>query len=232
MAGIEDTITASQIAASISNIRFDRRITGFEFRPSLGIVAKDIDRLAMDIRSMREPLRRSVRDVMVPSIRRNFDQGGRPAWEPLAPATIARRNYSAWPILERSGKLRRGVTTISVWTITQTAATIKDLPERIWYGKVHQAGSEGSGGGGGKWFTAYQKKASELLGFGATKKEINDLAYKIFDKRQQRHGPAPVSTAEIPARPFAVFQEEDLDDIQEVFADWLEERARRVGRFG
>jgi phage gpG-like protein len=231
MTGFGDMIAASEIAESVSNIRFDRAITGFEFKPSLGIVAKDIDRFGIDIRSMREPLTRAVRDVMVPSIRTNFDVGGRPKWDPLAESTVVKRNFQAVPILIRKGTLRRAVTTISVWTITQVAATIKDIPDRAWYGKVHQAGHEGSSTNAGKWFAPYQKKAAEVLGPGASKKEINDFAFKIFDKRQQKHGPAPRGSAEIPARPFALFQEEDLDDIQDIFGDWLEERARKVGRF-
>jgi phage gpG-like protein len=231
MAGFEGMITASEIAASVGRIRFDRAIGAFEFKPSLGIVAKDVERFGIDIRSMREPLTRSIRQVMVPSIRKNFQVGGRPGWEPLSAATIRQRG-DAWPILVRSKRLRRGVTTIKVWSITRTAATIRDLPDRIWYGKVHQAGSSGNAFGGNKWFKPYQKKAAELLGPEADQKEIDELAFKIFDRRLIKHGPAPAATADIPARPFAVFQDEDLDDIQEVFADWLEERARRVGRFG
>jgi phage gpG-like protein len=227
---LEEMITASQITASVSNIRFDRSIMAFNFQPSLGIVAKNVERLGIDIRSMREPLTRSVRQVMVPSIRKNFDSGGRPAWEPLAPSTIARRNFSAWPILVRKGKLRRGVTTISVWTITQTAATIKDLPDRIWYGKVHQAGYSG-GNNARDWFSAYKEAARRQLGPRATEKDVNNFAFKLFDRDQAKRGPTPVQISDIPARPFALFQDEDLEDIQEVFADWLEERARRVGRF-
>jgi len=223
-----DFLTPSQIAASISKIRFDKSIEAFEFRPSLGIVAKRIDRFGIDIRSMREPLKRSVQQVMIPSIRKNFTVGGRPAWEPLAASTIKQRK-SAWPILVRTGRLRRGVTTLKVWSIGQTTATIRDLPERIWYGKVHQGGVEGSGTNAGKWFAPYEKKAKELLGPDANKKEVTELAFKLHDKRLLQHGAAPAATAEIPARPFAVFQDEDLDDIQEIFADWLMERAERAG---
>ena len=46
------------------------------------------------------------------SIMRNFAAEGRPnQWAPLQPATIAdrrRRGYGAGPILQRSGKMRRG----------------------------------------------------------------------------------------------------------------------------
>jgi len=226
-----DMVTPSQIALSIANLRFDKQITAFEFKPSLGIVAKNVDKFRMDIRSMREPLKRSIQEVMIPSIRKNFTVGGRPPWEPLALPTVRKRKSSR-PILIRTGKLRRGVTTLSIWTLTTTSATIKDLPERIWYGKVHQGGIEGNSFGAGKWFEPYQKKAKQILGPEADKKEIDELGFKLFDKRLVSHGPAPAGTATIPARPFAVFQDEDLDDIQEIFADWLEERARRAGVFG
>lgn len=61
------------------------------FTPTVAILAGRIDKLGMDIRSFKEPLTRSVRDVMTVSIRRNFDVGGRPTWEPLSETTLARR---------------------------------------------------------------------------------------------------------------------------------------------
>lgn len=225
-----DPVSAFQIASAVQSLRFDKSIRGFEFKPSLGIVAKNIDKFRMDIRSFREPLKRSVQQVMIPSIRENFIVGGRPSWESLAPETIARRG-SAQPILVRSGKLKRGVTTLAVWTITPTAATIKDLPDRIWYGKVHQAGTAGNKFSKHNWFSPYQAAARKMLGPEASQKEIDELGFKMFDRRLVQYGPAPRSTATIPARPFVVFQEEDMDKIQEVFATWLIERAQRAGVF-
>jgi phage gpG-like protein len=228
-----DFVTPSMIANAIQKLKFDTQITRFEFQPSLGIVAKAVDRWAIDIRSFREPLERSIKQVMIPSFRTNFASGGRPPWEPLAAQTVKKRKGSATPILVRSGKLARGVTTLKVWTVTVASATIKDLPDRIWYGKVHQAGLEGDSAlGGGKWFDKYEAAARKSLGPDASEKEVNDLGMKMFDKRMLSHGLAPSGGAEIPARPFAVFQDEDLDDIQEIFGDWLIERARRAGVFG
>lgn len=229
-----DVVTPSMIAGAVQKIRFDRSIKSFEFKPSLGIVAKAVDRWAIDIRSFREPLKRSIQQVMIPSFRENFAVGGRPAWDPLTENTIRKRGFSAWPILVRSGKLRRGVTTLKIWTITPASASIKDLPDRIWYGKVHQAGYEGDESmfGGGKWFDKYKNAARKVLGPDANDKEVNELGMKMFDKRLVSHGPAPGAKADIPARPFAVFQDEDLDEIQEIFAEWLIERARRAGVFG
>lgn len=231
---IGDTVTASMVASAVQKLRFDKSVTSFEFKPSLGIVAKKVDRWAIDIRSFREPLKRSIQRVMIPSFRQNFATGGRPPWEPLAEATIRKRNFSAWPILVRSGKLQRGVTTLKIWTITPAAATIKDLPDRIWYGKVHQGGYEGDEAmlGGGKWFDKYKNAARKVLGPDADDRDVNKLGMQMFDKRMLGHGPAPGAKADIPARPFAVFQDDDLDEIQEIFADWLIERAVRAGVFG
>lgn len=231
---IGDTVTASMVASAVQKIRFDKSITRFEFQPSLGIVAKAVDRWAIDIRSFREPLKRSIQQVMIPSFKKNFATGGRPPWEGLSENTIKKRNFSAWPILVRSGALRRGVTTLKIWSITPASATIKDLPDRIWYGKVHQGGYEGDEAmiGGGKWFDKYRNAARQVLGDDADEREVNKLGLRMFDKRLLAHGASPGARADIPARPFAVFQDEDLDDIQEIFADWLIERARRAGVFG
>lgn len=224
-------VTPSQIAAAVSKLRFDANITAFEFQPSLGIVAKAVDRFALDISTFREPLRDSVKNVMIPSIRKNFNSGGRPQWAALAPRTVTNRG-SAGPILIRSGRLRRGATSIGIWTITAAAATVKDLPDRIWYGKVHQAGAESSGLSGGKWLDTYKKAAKKALGPGATNKEITDLAFKMHDRRLLTQGAAPAGTAEIPARPFILYQvPEDYNKIEKVFMGWLTEKARRAGVF-
>lgn len=226
-----NSVSASQISSNVwENLRFDRSIQAFEFKPSLGIVAKSIDKFRMDIRSFREPLKRSVQQVMIPSFRENFIVGGRPSWEPLAVETVRKRGATG-PILIRSGKLKRGVTTLSIWTITDKAATIKDLPPRIWYGKVHQGGSAGGRFSANNWFKPYQAAARKVLGPEANQKEIDELGFKMFDRRLVQHGPAPRDAAHIPARPFAVFQEEDIDRIQNIFADWLIERAQRAGVF-
>lgn len=228
--GLGEMVNAAQIAASVDGLRFDTHIMGFEFRPSLGIVAKDIDTFGADIRSMREPLQRSVRQVMIPSFRTNFSSGGRPAWEPLTAATIRMRKGASGPILIRSGALLRTMSTQRIWTITQSSATIKDLPDKVWYGKVHQEGNAGGQFSAGNWFKKYESAAKKMLGPDADAKDIKEAAFKIFDKRLSGHGLAP-SDASTPERPFAVLQEEDMDAIQYIFAEWLEERLRRVGRF-
>jgi phage gpG-like protein len=113
------------------------------FEPSVAILAARVDKFGADIRSFREPLRQAVKDVMIPSMQRNFDAGGRPRWVRLTKATIAQKGGNAAP-LKRSGSLQRNMGFMSIWTFTRTQAYIADLPQRIWYGKVHQSGGKGT----------------------------------------------------------------------------------------
>lgn len=72
---------------------------------------------------------------MLGSIRRNFEAEGRPRrWPALAPSTIQQRQrqgYGAGPILQRTGRLRRG---FRVHTGTAFLRIVNDTP----YYKYHQ----------------------------------------------------------------------------------------------
>lgn len=158
--------------------------TKLTFEPSMGIMARRVDKMGLDIRSFREPLKRAIKDVMIPSFRKNFDEQGRPEpWLDIQPDTIRKKHSSR--ILYTTGRLRRTMGYQNIWTVTQDSAAILDLPESVWYGKVHQEGVE------------YLTTTGD--------------------------------TAEVDARPFILVQDEDLFDIEEVFSDWLEERAKRAG---
>lgn len=213
-------IRQRDINASVGGIRFDSNIIGWDFKPSIGVVARDIDRLGMDIRSMKEPLVRSVKNVLIPSIKHNFTSGGRPPWEPLAADTVKLRGGSSWPILVQSGRLRRAAGQFNIWTVTETSATVKSLPSNVWYGKLHQ---EGFGG-----FGQYIDAAKKQLGSKTKAPEILKHAFSLLDSAK---GIGTHRKIAIPQRRFIMFQEDDLDEIQEVFADWLLERAIKVGRF-
>jgi len=181
---------------------------GVEFKPTLAMSAKAFLKLELDIRSFRVPLKRSIQQVIAPSIGANFRAGGRPErWVPLSEATMeikARDRRTRYPVdapLLRSGLLMRTMQQYNIWTVTPTQAAILDLPEKIWYGKVHQAGygaatvaSASSGSAEG-----FQKMMQAVLGGG-------------------------FRAAAIPARPFAMIQVQDVDRIQEVFDVWMGER--------
>lgn len=202
------------INASISNLRFARRLTGvdFQFQPSIGLIARDLDRLGVDIRSFKEPLTRAVVQVMIPSFKLNFESEGRPAWEPLAPYTVERRKGREHPILFRSGKLKKVATSRAIWDISTVGAVISKLPGSVWYGTIHQAGLGG--------FSQHLEAARKKLGPEARPREVIMEAYDNYDDA----GGGRRGNAAIPARPFIMFQDEDEYAVQEVFFDWLEER--------
>lgn len=203
-------------------LRFDRVLyAGWSFHPAPGIVAKDIDRLGLDIRSYKVPLVKAIKLVMMPSIRKNFEAGGRPepGWEPLAEYTIQVRG-DAWPILVRSGALKKVASSFAIWTIGETSASIRQLPSKVWYGNIHQEG-----------YGSIGQKARKLLGAGASAKSVAEVAARLFEQAGKTREKGKKETKfVIPQREFALFQREDVEKIQEIFIEWMEDRADRVGR--
>jgi phage gpG-like protein len=201
------------INRAIGGLVYARHLTGvdFEFQPSIGLIAARIDKLALDIRSFREPLTRAVKEVMIPSFRRNFEEEGRPGWAELAPYTVSRRGTNH-PILDRTGTLKRVATQLNFWDISRNGAVISRMPAKAWYGTIHQAGIGG--------FSKNLQAAEKNLGAGTRGREVVKEAFDIMDES----GGDKRGTAAIPARPFVMFQEEDEYNIAEVFFDWLNNR--------
>lgn len=231
-------IFPSDIAAAISMLRLDRVVSiKWDIRPSVGIVAKDIQRLGLDIRSFREPMTTAIKTVIIPSIRRNFAAGGRPAWDPLAEGTIVHRGYSAWPILQVTGKLQRRATQFNIWDVGLTSATIRSLPSDAFYGVYHQAGSAGKGGSSASTLlkhapgsavaealiSKFIPRAAKELGPKASASHVRNRAIGLLMDQEQGWS--------MPARPFIMYQEEDIPKVEAVFLAWMTERAIRSGRF-
>jgi len=229
---LEDLLVASQMAAAIDGgLRIDKWIESFEFKPSIGIVAKRLGTFATELENQHEPLQLSVREVMTLSILENFMSGGRPKWEELSPTTIDRRSKesSGDMILVRSGALAEAASSEGIWSIGKNTATVRSLPSNVWYGNIHQAGYGGNSGAGGQWFKKYETAARKALGAEAHPREVTSLANKMFDQRLNKHGAAPRSTSSIPARPFILFQDEDIDAIELIFVAWIEKKILEAG---
>lgn len=125
---------------------------GFEVELTPAIVLTDMSVLSNHIRSFAEPLRRVVKQVMTPSFRANFEQGGRPSpWPPLSPERVAQKERKgarqpSAPLVD-SGKLGRVVGQINIWDIQggylsdEAYAAVKSLPGAE-YGAVHDRGWE------------------------------------------------------------------------------------------
>ena len=161
----------------------------------LNLLDRDLSKLGRDFSKrggLRQPIERSVRDVLIPSITENFLAGGRPdAWEPLDPQTIMRRTGTSragflsqmesltggTAPLMRTRKLFNAAKALARWVIRENRATydFSTFPEKAWYGVVHD-----------------QPPIAERAG--------------------------------IPARPFALIQEKDIEDITQIFWDWIQDR--------
>lgn len=211
---------------TVRGLRLHDGIVSFDFKPSLGILARDVEKFGIDIRSFREPLRRAVKEVMIPSIRKNFTQQGRPGWEPLAEDTklLRERLGLTGPILRRTGTLMRNMGYTTMWDITQDYAIIKDLPQRVWYGKVHQEGVSSMRTRMKSEMQKAAKKGIRLSPGQAAKAAQARLDQELLSGQGSKH-----SRSNIPARPFVMFQDEDYDAIGDVFNKWLGERAARAG---
>ena len=171
------------------------------FEPSVGILARKIDTLGLSLKSFREPLKESVQKVVIPSIRRNFDAGGRPKWRALTAGTVSHKGGDTRPLI-RSGNLRRQMGYLKIWTITSESAMITDLPQNIWYGKVHQAGMGGT---------------------------VTYSVRNIATGREETYTEESDTDGAIPARPFVVLQRGDLTKIQRRFDVWLGKKVRAAG---
>jgi phage gpG-like protein len=210
-------------------LRVDDAILQFEFKPSIGISARAIDKLEVDIRSFREPLKRVVQQVMAPSFKKNFDQGGRPdGWAPLSDATHEIRERlgkgGGGKILNRTGLLMKTISQLNVWTITTETATIRALPDKVKYGGIHQEGFGGKGTS--RKMGSYLKKAK---GDAKEAQKLLDDDLIMAMRSGKKVGGGQRGVASIPARPFVMVQDDDYDDIEKIFVDWLEERVRDAG---
>lgn len=176
------------------------------------ILARDIDKLRVDIRSFKVPLKRSIQQVIAPSFQTNFDVGGRPPWEPWSEFTPEIKRRTGRPVRKlmiQSGKLRRVSGQLNLWDISRTEAFLSDLPSRVWYGRLQQLGYEGVA-------TVNDEPVPT-----ATGEELAEFAL--------REDTVKFGAPDIPARPFLVFQDEDVDKIERVFVFWLSERMAQAG---
>lgn len=148
------------------------------FQPTLERVNSYLKAMALEMTTFKKPLQKCVKDVIIPSIQKNFDVGGRPSWAPYSQETLDFHKMLGESVsdslLVKTGALKSAMGSESIWTITGNEAYIAGLPDNVWYGALHQAGYPGGSG----------------------------------------NGP-------IPARPFAMIQEEDMPAIDKIFDTWL-----------
>lgn len=104
--------------------------------PAITLISDKFKLAGVDIRSYREPLMRSVRQVLAPELREAFANQG-PGWAPLHPNTVRRKGHNR--ILFESGTLARMAGQISAWSVDRTSARLTEFPD---YGEFHITGTE------------------------------------------------------------------------------------------
>ncbi len=147
---------------------------GDGFWPQVLAEVDDLERVKRIFSDFREPFNESLRKVIIPSIRRNFEAEGRPPWEQLAEITVQIRR-SAHPILRRTGYLFRKATQINIWRVSRD----------IMYSPIGPFAS-----------------------------------YAAFHQGGTRH---------MPARPYILYQREDVESIVDVFSDWIDRKLQQQG---
>jgi phage gpG-like protein len=202
-----------------SNLRINPKVMRdsvpqLTFSPSIGIIARNIDKMGIDIRSFKEPLKRAVQQVIIPSIQQNFEEEGRPPWDPYSASTLDIRERLGDPVnklLNKTGDLQNVMQRYNLWTVNNNAAILLDIP--LWYGKLHQEGH-------GKSMAAAIKRTGSAAG---AFNQINSQIKSAIKTGTTIRG----TDMNIPARPFVMIQPEDVPKIQEVFERWLGERVNK-----
>lgn len=111
------------------------------------MIGRDLSVLAKGFRTFRQPLTHAVDTVMQQHIIEQFEEGGKPPWEPHAESTEERRSrqgtLGGYPqdLLIETGTLFDAATKRARWTITGDEAYFSNLPSRASYGFYHLTGT-------------------------------------------------------------------------------------------
>lgn len=166
------------------------------------ILANDIDKLSMSFKSFKEPLTKSLNDVIIPSIEANFAAQGRPGWQPLSPNTIRdriRKGYGAGPILQRTGRLMKEATRKNIWEVSSDMLKLRTVyfDQKVPYAQYHQLGANTRGSGGGK--------LKKFVGSAGSKLSVPKVGF-------------------LPARPFVQLTMDEEVEIATIFMAFMNEK--------
>ncbi len=159
-------------------------MTLFMDKRALLMLDKDLRDLAGDLAGsnrMREPLQDSAREVLAPSIDKNFQVGGRPKrWKASSPISTYRlqKKGTGEPTLWVTGKMKRAAGAIARFKVKNNELTYGYFPATLWYAVVHD-------------------------------------------------DPKLAKKANIPQRPFALIQPDDIEKITVIFMLWYEKMVNK-----
>ena len=122
------------------NPGFPKISIGEGFYPQAIATANAIDQIERSFHDFHEPLVQSLREVIITSVRTNFNVEGRPAWQELAESTVRKRGTSH-PILTNTGALKSESTNEQNWTVTTDDVSLTGLDSAVPYAAYNQAGT-------------------------------------------------------------------------------------------
>jgi phage gpG-like protein len=125
---------------------------GAEFVRDAYVDATRIDKITLGFRTFREPLAKTLDEVVLPGIRQNFAAQGRPAWVQLKASTIAKRQKSmsrgqkpakAIRMLDETGRLKKAATQKNMWEIKNDQLIFRStfFAGKVPYGPFQQLGT-------------------------------------------------------------------------------------------
>lgn len=111
--------------------------------PSVAVLLSEFAWLETQMHSFKRPMEKVVKDVMGPSLTKNFQVGGRPQWEHDSEQTAERKGRYGYlsQTMVRTKALMRAAGSMNIWTIRDDEAAIESLPDEVQYGLFHQEGT-------------------------------------------------------------------------------------------
>ena len=118
-------------------------IIGQDFWPQVEVLQNKLNKFGETFTDFREPLKKVVTQVMIPSINTNFAVGGRPPWQQLAIGTLENRRLSSTSatILVDTGHLRKKATQVNMWVVGRDELRPLAFGPLVSYGIFHQSGT-------------------------------------------------------------------------------------------
>lgn len=177
----------------------------FGIEDSAGKIQRLLVKYRKSIQNM-EPVMHRIGEIVRASVRKNFDVGGRPEWQPLKPSTLSRRKGDA-PLVVRGdhGGLKGSIG----FRAADTSVVV--YADKV-YAKTHQQGAKK--GEFGHIEVVIPRHRRQI---GGRIHRVRRYTRKIF-----------VPWGDIPARPFMKIQPEDIQHIHSMIIDHIHQN-RKVG---
>ena len=149
---------------------------------ALGMFSGDLADLSRDLagtNSMKQPLLDIAKEVLAPSIDKNFKVGGRPSrWAAVSPISAYRDLHGDGPPLWVTGKMKRAASALARFKVSENTMNYGYFPPSLWFAMVHDSASVSA-------------------------------------------------RANIPHRPFALIQADDIPKMGDILMDWVERQVSR-----